>query len=186
MIYCKALLSFARGFKHMIWFWITCQTHISPTVSEYLNNVRRIMKSIWLLYLIPTKWVIYIIMKSRLANSDFHAWFTKLQLHNQQMSNMGVLWRISWYFPRYWPFVWGIHRSPMNSPHRVQWRGALIFSLVCARINGWVNNREACDLGRHCAHYDVIVMICHENPRQSFEYRCVIFRLFRYYMRVTM
>ena len=40
-----------------------------------------------------------------------------------------------------------------------QWRGALMFSLFCARINDWVNNREAGDLWRHRAHYDVIVMI---------------------------
>ena len=26
-------------------------------------------------------------------------------------------------------------------------------------IDGWVNNREAGDLRRHCAHYDVIVMV---------------------------
>ena len=36
------------------------------------------------------------------------------------------------HFPRYWPFVWGIHRSPVNSPHKGQWRGALIFSLIRA------------------------------------------------------
>ena len=36
--------------------------------------------------------------------------------------------------PRYWPFVRGIHRSPMNSPHKCQWRGALKFSLVSASI----------------------------------------------------
>ena len=28
--------------------------------------------------------------------------------------------------------------------------------LICARINGWVNNREAGDLRRHRAHYDVL------------------------------
>ena len=39
-----------------------------------------------------------------------------------------------------------------------QWRGALMFSLICARINGWVNNGEAGYLRRHRAHYDVIVM----------------------------
>ena len=33
--------------------------------------------------------------------------------------------------PRYWPFVPGIHRSPVNSPHKGQWRGALMFSLIC-------------------------------------------------------
>ena len=66
---------------------------------------------------------------------------------------------IKWkYFPRYWPFVRGIHRSPVNSPHKGQWRGALMFSLICARINGWVKTREAGDLRRYHAHYDVIVM----------------------------
>ena len=58
---------------------------------------------------------------------------------------------------RYWPFVQGIHRSPVNSLHKGQWRGALMFSLICTRINGWVNNAEACDLRRHRAHYDVTV-----------------------------
>ena len=66
---------------------------------------------------------------------------------------------IKWkHFPRYWPFVRGIHRSPVNSPHTGQWHGALMFSLICARINGWVNIREAGDLRRHRAHYDVTVM----------------------------
>ena len=66
---------------------------------------------------------------------------------------------IKWkHFPRYWPFVRGIHRSPVNSPQKGQWRGALMFSLICTRINGWVNNREAGDLRRHRAHYDVTVM----------------------------
>ena len=38
------------------------------------------------------------------------------------------------------------------------WRGALMFSLIYAQINGWVNNREAGELRRHLAHYDVILM----------------------------
>ena len=61
-------------------------------------------------------------------------------------------------FPRYWPFVREIHRSLVNSPHKGQWRRALMFSLICAWINSWVNNREAVDLRRHHAHYDVIVI----------------------------
>ena len=57
---------------------------------------------------------------------------------------------IKWkHFPRYWLFVGGIHRWPVNSPHKGQWRGALMFSLICARIKDWVNNREAGDLRRH-------------------------------------
>ena len=110
-------------------------------------------------------------------------------------------------------FVWGIHRGPVNSPHKWsvtrkmfrfddvimvtgrhrrwgvgvewchwwcwcwyvdvmmllhymqgdavigQWRGALMFSLISAWTTGWVNNRNAGDLRRHPAHYDVTVMI---------------------------
>ena len=59
-------------------------------------------------------------------------------------------------FPRYWPFVCGIHRWPVNSPHKGQWRGALMFSLICAGINGLVNHRGAGDLRRHRAHYDSV------------------------------
>ena len=66
---------------------------------------------------------------------------------------------IKWkHFPRNWPFVRGIHRSPVNSPHKGQWRGALMFTLICARINGWVNTHEAGDLRRYRPHYDFIVM----------------------------
>ena len=46
----------------------------------------------------------------------------------------------------------------MNSPHKGQWHRALIFSLICVWINGWVNNREAGDLRRYRAHYDATVM----------------------------
>ena len=48
---------------------------------------------------------------------------------------------------------------PMNSPHKGQWRGALIFSFICVWINDWVNNREAGDLRRHRGHYDVNAML---------------------------
>ena len=62
------------------------------------------------------------------------------------------------HFPRYWSFVWGIHRSPVNSPHKGQWHETLMLSLTCAQINGWVNIREAGDLRHHRAPYDVNVM----------------------------
>ena len=48
---------------------------------------------------------------------------------------------------------------PVNSPHKEQWRGPLMFSLICVWINDWVNNREAGDLRRHRGHYDVNVML---------------------------
>ena len=60
--------------------------------------------------------------------------------------------------PRYWPFDMGIHQSPLYSPHKGQWRGALMFSLICTWTNVWANNRDAGDLRRHSAHYAVTVM----------------------------
>ena len=66
---------------------------------------------------------------------------------------------IKWkHLPRYWSFVRGIHRSPVNSQHKGQWRGALMFSLICVWINGWINNLKAGDLEPYHAHYDIIVM----------------------------
>ena len=37
----------------------------------------------------------------------------------------------------------GIHRSPVNSPHKGQWRGVFMFSLIGAWTNGCANNRSA-------------------------------------------
>ena len=62
-------------------------------------------------------------------------------------------------FPGYWPLVGGIHRYPVNSTHKGQWRGALMFSLIYGWTNGWVNTRGASDLRRHRAHYNIIVMM---------------------------
>ena len=66
-----------------------------------------------------------------------------------------IKWKHS---PPYRPFVWGIHRSAVNSPHKGQWSGALIFSLICSWINGRVNNGDAGDLRHHRPHYDVTVL----------------------------
>ena len=54
--------------------------------------------------------------------------------------------------------VCAIHRSPVNSPHKGQWRGTLMFPLICTWTNRWANNGDAGDLRRHRAHYDVVVM----------------------------
>ena len=89
-------------------------------------------------------------LSSSAANYAKNKEFVKLRIHDDV-----IKWK---HFPRYWPFVRGIHRSTVNSPHKDQWRGALMFSLICARINGWVNNGEAGDLRRYRAQYDVIVM----------------------------
>ena len=64
---------------------------------------------------------------------------------------------IRWkHFPRYWPFVRGIHRAPVNSTHKGHWRGALMFSLIFAWIQlskqswGWWFETPPRPLWRHC------------------------------------
>ena len=78
-----------------------------------------------------------------------------LRVDDFQMHDDVIKWK---HFPRCWPFVRGIHRSPGKTPHKGQWRWSLMLSLICVWINGWVNNREAGDLSRYRAHYDVTVM----------------------------
>ena len=61
-------------------------------------------------------WNVQFMVKKRLSNDDV------------------IKWK---HFPRYWPFVRRIHRSQVNSPHKGQWRGALMFSLRCALSKQW-------------------------------------------------
>ena len=74
------------------------------------------------------------------------------------------MWKVSWWshqmetFSAYLALCEGNSPVPVNSPHKGQWRGALMLSLICVWKNGWVNNREAGDLRRHRGHYDVNVM----------------------------
>ena len=53
-----------------------------------------------------------------------------------------------------------VGNSPVNSSHKGQWRGDLMFSLICAWLNGWVNDCESGGLRRLYTHYDVTVMRC--------------------------
>ena len=59
--------------------------------------------------------------------------------------------------------------SPVTAEfNKGQWCGALMFSLICASINVWVNNGEAGDLRRHHAHYHVTVMPLHQCVSRPF------------------
>ena len=91
---------------------------------------------------------------------------SKLYIIQKRIPDDVIQWK---HFPRYWPFVRGIHRSPVNSPHKGQWRGALMgFFFICGWINTWVNNREAGDLRRHRVHYDVIVVCKIDLGKQKY------------------
>ena len=100
--------------------------------------------------------------KRRLQNCERFARTTKIKIMIPHYTIYTVISHddvIKWkHFLCYWPFLRGIHRSLVNSPHKGRWRGALMFSLICTWIDVWVNNPEAGDLRRHRSHYDVVVM----------------------------
>ena len=64
----------------------------------------------------------------------FHKVFLVLRFGHQTAREIREAFKhddvIKWkQFRRYWPSVQGIHRSPVNYPHKGQWCGALMFSL---------------------------------------------------------
>ena len=128
---------------------IDCDSH--PYSSKIMQSIYRDLWSIKMIFLQNGIWDIHWMTQTRNLKSTLC-----LRLLIPKLLHDDVIkWK---HFPRYWPFVRGIHRSPVNSPQKGQWHGALMFSLICAWINIWVNNREAGYLRRHRAHYDVTVM----------------------------
>ena len=115
-----------------------------------------------------------------IAPSDWYLPDAKYCVTNSERNRSNHDDVIKWkHFPRYWPFVQGIHRWPVNSLHEGQWRRALIFSLICAWINGWVNNHEAGDLRSHLAHYDVTVMSLVESTHWNDYIDVTLLNLYR-------
>ena len=77
------------------------------------------------------------------ATSNKHICTTRPRLFNMvTASNVNIFLIIV-------PFVRGIHRSPVGSPHKGQRRRALMFSLICNWTDGWANDRQAGDLRRY-------------------------------------
>ena len=64
----------------------------------------------------------------------------------------------------------GEFTGPGEFPHKGQWRGALMFSLICVWINGWVNNPDAGGLRRYRTHYDVSVLFAVTTPRFKIQF----------------
>ena len=107
-------------------------------------------------------------MNIGIGNVVWHVNITVIAFKTQPHDSSTFLWFmlslsgthddvIKWkHFPHYWPFVRGIHRSPVNSQHKGQWRGALMFSLICAlnkRLSiqswGWWFETPSHPLWRH-------------------------------------
>ena len=147
---------------HFLNYWHTSQGPIIVNYKEkpkcdrpsHMTLCRR-----WIFHRRLMRYMCMCVASYMVHSSLFFVWWQELIWHqdicNHHCHDDVIRWK---YFPRYWSFVRGIHWWPVNSPHKGQWRGPLKFSLICAWINGWVNNRKAGDLRRHRAHYDVIVM----------------------------
>ena len=136
-----------------------CMKYVYCVVLFMLNTIMRwwyngyIAWHVWIIFTPNERWLI--------PDLAVGTWITKAApakpkaclLKNKRFmmtSSNGDIFRVS-----------GHLCSPVNSPHKGQWRGALVFALICVWINGWVNNHEAGDLRRYSAHYDVTVMLLH-------------------------
>ena len=115
----------------------------------------------------PAKWRLFFFLTSvcQFVSHDVH--FSKSQNRSFMNENLWISNKISLRDVPCGLIPWWRHQmetfsvllalcawnSPVNSPHKGQSRGVL--------INGWVNNREAGDLRRQRANYDVVVV--HNN-----------------------
>ena len=111
--------------------------------------------------------------------------FTKLVTIDTRRASYGVSFvsaspDISWWrhqmeiFSALLAICAGNSPVPVNSPHKGQWRGALMFSLICVWTNGSVNNREAGDLRRYRVHYDVTVICSAAVTEELYALSCYI------------
>ena len=118
----------------LTWWW----TFLNWTIA---NNYREIWIKVWYF---PLKQ-----MYLKLLSANFWPFFShSCTMRRHQMEAVSALLAlcagispVTGVFPAQSPVTWSFD-----------------VSLICALINGWVNNREAGDLGRHRGHYDVIVM----------------------------
>ena len=140
--------------------WRHCNVR-APVTEDFSIFTRDLMHSLWSL-LVTAIYSSLIFRKWPMHNVRYSSWSNKelvmllISYGNSDSHDAVIKWK---HFPRYCSFLRGIHRSPMNSPHKGQWRGTLMFYLICTWINGWVNNGEAGDLRNHRAHYDVILIL---------------------------
>ena len=134
---------------------VTKASEITSYYCERVNQFMRFSHFLWHLCWnaigtqsinLQTCWMITLTLCGQVTKSTRH-WNTLITWWRHQMETFSALLAIC------------AGNSPVNSPHKGQWRWALMFSLICVWINNWVNNRETGDLRRYRATYDVIVMI---------------------------
>ena len=154
---------------------IFMNTDISPSQESYGVSIVRILEKIDRVITAPNctqniLWphhnMIITLMSHECHDIQIHwAWlFVQQFVQPNDKGNIRAPHRthdgvIKWkHLPCYWPFVRGIHRSPVNSPHKGQSHRTLMFTLIYAWTSSWINTRDAGYLRCHPTHYEVIVM----------------------------
>ena len=109
--------------------------------------------------------------------------YTNTNLPHSLWSSAGYLWILNsqQQISPPWDNSWWRHQMETfsalltlcsgNSPVTGRLRGVSVCSLIFASTNGRVNKREAGDLRRHRAHYDVIVMWLRNKYNVSCSFR---------------
>ena len=122
-----------------------------------LQYTTRIMQTVTgLLCLAEVCYVLILAISFRVSSLSLRQSCTTLKKMDEWITWISMITTKTWWrhqmetFPHQQPFVRGFHRWPVNSPHQRQWRGTLMFSLVCGWTNGWANNKDAGDLRCHC------------------------------------
>ena len=139
-LHCKMKNYYQNGvsrYKKKHWVWRSVVVHEEHTeIHLYMTSAPR-HGNIWFYNAL-----IYNTFNC-LKESTYHA--TKWESIHQVTTVPSVSWwrhQTEIFSALLGPFVRGNHRSPVNAQHKGQWRGALIFSLICVWINDWVHNRE--------------------------------------------
>ena len=97
--------------KNIIWITTNIHTRMNTNHKERVKTNREFRKDVK-----GRRWI-----HSNVFGFDI-AFHELLTLHDDV-----TRWKP---FPHYCPFVRGIHRSPVDSPDKGQWRGALMLSLI--------------------------------------------------------
>ena len=132
--------SFAKRQPFCLGLDVSTQTQCSPSQSRFLTGCTYSSNKSKYFKLTGIGWLRF--LRSMISRDKHYPWW------RHQMETFSALLAL----------CAGNSPVPVISPHKGQWRGALMFLLISAWIIGWVNNRDAGDLRRHRAHYDVIVM----------------------------
>ena len=128
------------------------RTHNLQTHTECSNTASRFVLNFWVLSQLQYK------IKLPKFKSNF---FLLLSEYNRaSIDNVQKWFHITWWGHQMETLSTLLSLCAGNTPHKGRWPGALMYSLICTRTNGWVNTRDDGDLTRHRAHYEVTVMNC--------------------------